>query len=126
MDISPEQIYIVVAGLAGAIAWQNRQAAANHKRCEDRSLLLESRVDAMGKEYNSMASVVIRENTASNYAVVDYLRKLRDAVNDDGIMPDSESSLLPAIKDGYSMHVAGLADDGTTVIIRRKVNHGSA
>ena len=120
MDISPEIIYAVVAGLAGAVAYQNRQAAANHKKCEERSDSLEERVTDLSQRQEALLVGVITENTESNRAVVDYLRKLRDSVKD-GISPDSDSELLPSVRDGYERRVLERREDGTTVILRRRV-----
>jgi len=120
MDISPELIYAAVAGLAAAVAWQARQATANHKACEEHNRKLDDRVTALSDHTNDLLVGVIRENSESNQAVVEYLRKLRNAVNN-GNDVDTDSSLLTSIRDGFEYTPLERREDGTTVIIKRKI-----
>lgn len=131
MDVAPELIYavigalgVVITTLAAAVAWQGRLMVKNHQKCEANSAALSKRVQDLSDKQEKLLVTVIRENTNSNHAVIRYIRKLGASAKKSDISfdVDSESDLLPSVREGYEAHVVEKNEIDTTVVIRKKAH----
>jgi hypothetical protein len=77
MEIPSEVILGIPAGLTAAVAVLWRYSVKAHERCEARADKQDKKIDEIRDRYEGNMVTVVKENTASNNAVVEHLRKLR-------------------------------------------------